>query len=453
MRFKGTFVLLILFLGLGSYVYFTEIRGREARQQAEEAKKKVFQVEQKDITEISLVYPDRTITGVKKGEKKWEMTSPSGIEADPDEWDLLASYVPKIERDQTVMDNAPDLAEFGLNEPAIKLIAKTSGGQTLEVLFGNENPRKTLNYAKLSNSNEVFLTPNSWATSFTKTVSDLRNKRVLEFEVDDVDMVTLSGGGRQVEFQKSGEDWQVKKPLDTKADKNEISAFLSSIRFARASFPDPVPAAQVTGLSRAAVRITLHDAKAKADRVLLVGNTAEADKYYARDTSRDAVFTIDKDIPEKARRPIFDWRDKTVVQVDRDRIEEIDIQRGDETSSIRKDGSDWKLADGRKVQADKVSGMLSTLEFEKAKDIIDSPRTLSFYGLDKPRIDVAFKQGSTEMERFAFGGESKDSEGVYIKTSDDPAVRVVSKELFDKFDVKADDLVEVPPKSDDKPKS
>src|ERR671926_954224 len=114
MKFKGTAVLFLLFAVLGGYVYFTEFRGKEERQKQEEAKKKLFTVEDKDITEISLIYPDRTITGVKKGEKQWQITSPPGIEADSDEWETLASNVPKIEREDTVAQNAQDVSQFGL---------------------------------------------------------------------------------------------------------------------------------------------------------------------------------------------------------------------------------------------------------------------------------------------------------------------------------------------------
>src|SRR2546422_7206054 len=90
MQFKGTTILFILFVILGGYVYFTEYRGKEERQKQEESKKKAFPVEQKDISEISLIYPDRTITAVRKGEKRWEITSPAGIEADSDELEQLA---------------------------------------------------------------------------------------------------------------------------------------------------------------------------------------------------------------------------------------------------------------------------------------------------------------------------------------------------------------------------
>ena len=149
MKFKGTTVLFIVFVILGGYVYFAEYRGKDERQKQEESKKKAFQVEQKDISEISLVYPDRTITGVKKGEKQWEITTPPGIQADSDEWESLASSIPQIDRNDTVAQNAQDLGLFGLKEPPIKVTAKLKDGKTLEILFGSENPKKTTNYANI----------------------------------------------------------------------------------------------------------------------------------------------------------------------------------------------------------------------------------------------------------------------------------------------------------------
>src|SRR5215471_16188798 len=140
MKFKGTAVLFLLFIGLGTYVYFTEYRGQEERQKQEAAKKKAFQVEDKDITEISLVYPDRTISGVKKGEKQWQMTSPAGVEADSDEWQMLASDIPRIEREDSAVQNVQDLEPFGLKNPRVTVTAKTKDGKTIEILFGNDNP-------------------------------------------------------------------------------------------------------------------------------------------------------------------------------------------------------------------------------------------------------------------------------------------------------------------------
>src|SRR5215510_6637267 len=240
MRFKGTAALFLVLVVLGGYVYFTEFRGKEERQKQEQAKKKVFPVEDKDITEISLIYPDRTITGVKKGEKQWQITAPPGVEADSDEWEQLASNIPRIEREDTVAQNSQDVAQFGLKDPPVKLSAKTKDGKSLEILFGAENPKKTYNYAKLPSAGDVFLTASNWARTFTKNVSDLRNKKILEFEADDINDVKIEEGAKELQAQKSGDDWQLKKPIDAKADSGDISSFVSSIRFARVnSFPDP----------------------------------------------------------------------------------------------------------------------------------------------------------------------------------------------------------------------
>ena len=134
-----------------------------------------------------------------------------------------------------------------------------------------------------------------------------------------------------------------------------------------------------------------------------------------------------------------------VTRLEREKIEEVEIQHGSDKFSLNKVGSDWKLPDGRKLQWDKISAILNTLEFEKAKDIVDTPKALSSYGLDKPRAEVVFRQGSNELQRLAFGADSKNPEGVYARTSDSPAVKVVSKSVFDNFNLKAEDLVETPP--------
>lgn len=443
MRFKGTAALLVVFAILGAFVYFSEVRGKDERQKQEEAKKKAVNIDQNDVVEISLVYPDLTITGVKKGEKQWEITNPAGVEADPDEWDSLASNISRIERQNTVTSQPGDLSQFGLQNPSVKIITKTKNGKTIDLAMGSENPRKTFNYAKFSDSNDVFLTPTSSAGMFKKTLMDLRNKKVLEFEPDDIDAVRIADKRNELEFQKNGSDWSVKKPSETKADNSEVTSFVSSVRYARASsFPESTVDAKTAGLQPAVTRITLHDAKAKTDRVLLVGNSPEKDKYYAMDASRPTILIIDKDIPEKARRPLGDWRDKSITQLQRDKIEEIEIQHGSDKFTIKKADTDWKLDDGRKLQFDKVSGLLSALDFEKAKSIIDAPGPLAQYALDKPKLEVIFRQGANELLRLAFGGDSKNPEGIYIKTSDSVSVKIAGKDVYDKFNVKAEDLVE-----------
>ena len=448
MRFKSTLILLLVFAGLGSYVYFSEYRGQESRQKTEEAKKKAFQIDDKNLTEISVTYQDRTITGVRKGEHQWEITNPQGVEPDSEEWDRLASNLAATQKEQTVTSDKPELAQYGLDKPVVTINARLKDGKAIGVQYGGENPKKTFTYARLTDSPEVFLTSTTYAKLFQKSLTDLRNKKILgDFEADDIDSFGIAQAkGNELDLQKSGMDWAIKKPVETNGDSSEATMFLSSVKFAKAAdFADPSIDAKAAGLEPPAMRITLHDAKAKADRTLLIGATKETDKYYAKDAARSPIFIIDKEIPEKAKRPIFDWRDKTIAKIDHDKVDEVEIVRGAEKISMKKSGSDWKLADGRKLQWEKVSALFNALDFEKAKQINDAPKPLNTYGLDKPKLEVTLRQSGKDQFGLKFGSPSKDPDGKYIKTSATPAVMVVSNDLYDKLDVKLDDMVETPP--------
>jgi hypothetical protein len=435
-------VLLVVFAALGGYVYFAEYRGHDEREQKEASKKKLFSTALKDVSSLSLSFPDHKISAVRKDDKHWEFTEPMGIDADSDEWDILVSSLGQVEKGGAV-STSTNLAQYGLDKPVVEVTAKLKDGKTIGVLFGSENPKKTDNYAKLTDSPDVFLSPVTGSKSFQKTLTDLRNKKVLEFAVDDINAVRIEDGKNVLEFQKSGMDWLVKKPLDLKADGEEISGFLSAIQSARAAnFADSGLTLISAGLAPVATKITLHDAKANVDRVLSLGKSSETDKYYARDESRAAVMIISKDVPAKARRPLIDWRDRSIAHFDQGSIDELEIVRGAEKITVKKQGSDWKLADGRKAQMDKISSLLLAVEFERAQEIVDSPGNPSTYGLDKPRIEVNLRQAGKDVLALKLGGATRNPVGSYLKVSANSTVMTVAEDFFAKFSIKADDLAE-----------
>jgi hypothetical protein len=309
MRFKGTVALFIVLIVVGAYVYFTEFHGKEERQKQEESKNNAIQIDAKDITEISLIYPDRTITGNKKAEKQWEITSPATLEADSAEWEQLASGIGRLQRGETVAQDVQDLSPYGLQQPPVKLVAKLKDGKSVGFLIGGDNPKKIGKYAKLVDGNEVFLIAPPSERAFTKTLIDMRNKNLL-----------------------AQADWQ--------------------------------------------------------------------------------------------------------------KVDKIEIRRGPENFVLLKTGSDWKRGDGKKLQSDKVSRTLNTLEGEKASDIIDNPKTLSDYGLDKPKLEFILGAGSKEVGRIAFGAVSTTPEGIYVKSSAGAPVMIVSKGAFASLNVNPDDLVD-----------
>jgi hypothetical protein len=448
-RFKGTLILLIVFAVLGGYVYYTDFYGKEARDKQEESKKKLFGGEAKDVTELAIEQDGNTISAVRKGDKNWEMTSPAGVEADSDAWDQLATSFVDLQKDEVVTAKKTDLATYGLDKPAVLVRAKVKDGKTEAVAIGSENPKKTFNYAKRLDSDEVFLLSTSNSSSVKKTLTDLRNKKVLDFESDNIDSLRIHAmGASDLEIQKSDPDWHIKKPLETLADNGEVISFLSAIQFSRASAfaPENVDA-KAAGLDNPGVTIVMHDKKAAQDRTLLFGKSPEKDKYYAKDASRGPIFILATEIIDKARRPVFDWRDKAVVRFGETHtsgVDQIDIVRGNEKLTLKKSGTDWTAADGGKIQQGKVMDILASIDAERALAFEDLPKPLTRYGLDKPRLEVVLSEKGKEIGRLRFGGDNTNPAGVYVKGTN-PAIETVKKDLYDKLNVRQADLAESQP--------
>jgi len=119
-----------------------------------------------------------------------------------------------------------------------------------------------------------------------------------------------------------------------------------------------------------------------------------------------------------------------------------EIVRGTEKISLKKQGMEWKLADGRKAQLDRITGLLIAVEFERAQEILDTPGNPSLYGLDKSRIEVTLRQAGKDVLGMKFGAATHNPEGSYLKVSTNPAVMTVAEDFFAKFSLKADDLAE-----------
>jgi hypothetical protein len=243
-------------------------------------------------------------------------------------------------------------------------------------------------------------------------------------------------------------DWHIKKPLEARADTGEVMSFLSAIQFSRTSvFADDKIDARTSGIETPVARVTLHDQKAGVDRTLVFGKSPEKGKFYAKDASRPPIFILATEIIDKAQGPLFAWRDKSLADLGDEGIsavDELDIVRGSEKLSLKKTGNDWATSDGGKVQQAKISEMLSAIQNERATSIIDAPKGPEAYGLNRPRLEVVLRGKGKEVVALRFGTESQNPAGVYLKSAS-PTILTVSKDLYDRLNVKGSDVLEAPP--------
>lgn len=461
MRFKGTLLLLIAVLALGSYIYFYEIKGGEKREQAKESESRFWKIEGNDIQQIELVSPGRLITAVRKSETHWVLTTPLQYDADADELNRLASSASEIKKESVVEEKASDLAKFGLNPPQSGLRIKTKDGKVFALDFGLKNPTGNSAYASLPNQKQVFLVPSHVVNAFEKKVDDLRNRSVLSFDQPETQFLSIKSSKGVFELIKDSDDrwWFGGKGLRA-ADSPGVRGILNTLSMGKISefFNENPDHYANLNLDKPLVEVTLTYGKDKAIKRLIIGSEksklqAKGKKaagaaetapvlYLAKDASRPDLFFVEKDLVDKLFIPPDSIRDKALVPMQRWDVDAIVLSNTKGSFVFSKSGGEWFFGDKKKkAKWDAVNGILDTLE-KPVKGWVDNPSSASIYGMDKPGIRIVLKQGSRILAECSFGKAAKD--GIYAQIKGDSSIKIADPDGLSQLDRGEADFIEVP---------
>src|SRR5262245_41475653 len=132
-----------------------------------------------------------------------------------------------------------------------------------------------------------------------------------------------------------------------------------------------------------------------------------------------------------------------VFTVDADKIDEIEVksESGDRTT-VRKKGTDWEIVQPISADTDQaaVTGMTSNLSSVEIQRVIDeNPPDLKEYGLDSPRVEVAFKANG-QQRRLQLGQKTPGGSDIYAKLPDSKRVFLVPSFLDSTFNRSTFDL-------------
>jgi hypothetical protein len=139
------------------------------------------------------------------------------------------------------------------------------------------------------------------------------------------------------------------------------------------------------------------------------------------------LYFVDADRPLT---PAGEQRDKVFAGVESSKIQELQVTgSAGETAALRRDGDDWRLTAPVEGRADdsEVSGITSNLESLEIQAVVDEePTDLEQYGLQEPRVRVAFKaDGDTTERRLLLGIRTPTGGDLYARSDDATRVFLV----------------------------
>lgn len=141
---------------------------------------------------------------------------------------------------------------------------------------------------------------------------------------------------------------------------------------------------------------------------------------------------------EWGEQPAAEEKTRAFASLTADNIEEVRIKAASgETSHLRRGGNGWEIVEPVKANADpaelsSVTSNLSSLEVQRVVD--ENPGDLAQYGLNPPRVDVAFRVKDAKEFRHLLVGEKTPTGGdLYAKLQNDKKVFLISSFLDNTF--------------------
>ncbi len=448
----STLALVVVLAGLGAYIYFVDsTRPATTAVEGEPARTKLFSVEPDKINEIKLTSKGQT-TLLRKSDGGWKMIEPVQVDADPPEAISLAQAIANIESVRDVDDNPSDLAQFGLAQPPIAVEFKADGGVSGSFVLGNKNPTQSDMYAMKGGEKKVFLVSSFQESSFNREPFALRDKKILRFDRDKADTLSLVRGATTMELSRAGSDWKIVKPVAARSDYSAVEGFITRLSSANMSKIVEENATDFAkyGLDKPTMTVTIGAESAKT--VLQVGKT-ENDQTYARDASRPIVFTVDSTLQTDLNKSFDDYRKKELFEFRPFSLAKIravlDAPGGPKTYELEKvpaakpgEAETWKVTrvggSSHTADAAAIDDLLNKLVQIKAESFVTGNTPT---GLDKPALVVSASYEDGKFERVRFGAVGDNAYGV--RDGEAGAAKIDSNSM--KAAMQAFDLVTIPP--------
>jgi hypothetical protein len=357
---------------------------------------------------------------------KWAITSPEQVATDQDAANSVASALNSITADSVVEDKAADLGKYGLKDPSLTVTVHEKNGKTENIEFGDDVPTGSLVYTAVNSSPKVYTVFSSTKSSFDKSLNDLRDKRLLTFDSNNLTSIQLASGKSNVEFGKNNQnEWQIVKPQPYRADNFQVEELLRKLTDAKmdvsstADDEKKVEAAYASGQPVGVAKVT----DASGTQTLDVRKNK--DDYYAKSSVVKGVYKISSDLGKEIEKPLDDFRNKKIFDFGFSDPNKIEVQQGASDKVFTRAGSDWKL-NGQTMNAGQVQAFI-----DKLRDISAAKFVNAGFTTPAASITVTSNDGK-RVEKAEF---SKTNDGYIARRGNEPALyQLDAKSVNDMLD-------------------
>jgi hypothetical protein len=313
------------------------------------------------ITGVEIARKDGTTVTLEQKNSKWAITGPTPFAADQEAVASMTSSVSPATADSVVDEKPADPGKYGLSTPSVTVTIHEKSGKTDKIVFGDDVPAGSLVYARVNNDPKVYAVSATVRDGLAKKPSDLRDKRLLTFDSNQLTRVELDSAKSNVEFGKNNQnEWTVVKPQPYRADNfqvEELTRKLADAKMDLATTPDDAKKAE-TAFAAGTPVATAKVADSAGTQSLTVRKNK--DDYYAKSTVVSGVFKVPADLGKELEKPLEDFRNKKVYDFGFSDPTKLEVQQGSNDNTFVRAGTDWKR-NGQVMDSGSVQGLIDKL--------------------------------------------------------------------------------------------
>ena len=447
MKLRTTFLLLAVVAGLFAFVkYYKWPTTREL----EEQKGRVVQTDRNQIDGITITNNESKIE-LRKRDGQWFVDAPVKDRADAGAVSQLLGTIEMLKADHTIQAGEKGVQErirdFGLATPAVrlKLLGKNAPP---EILFGKDAAVEGKVYARIENADTIYVIDSELKNQVTKKANDYRDHRLTGLNTAQIGKVEIHTPAGAIGLVKTAGHWRIEKPLNTQGDDAKIEDLIAKAVNTRIEtfVPENEAKAAATGLAEPLGTVSLYVEGGDKPDVLQIGQPLEKDreKLYAKLSTRDGVYVLQKGVAEILNSKPNDLRDTHLLRFNLDTVDRIRIEpEGREKILLARREEGWilKSAGDRPANSAEVRRLAANLHGQEiASFVADSASDLKKYGLDKPQLKLTLSAYASENTAETKAGEKPiasvlfgriEGDNVFAKLDDEPFVVAVNKSILD----------------------
>lgn len=434
-KFLNTLIaLIVLVAAWGAITWYNKRKSNEKPPAETTHEVKVFPVDSQHIESITFRPRDGEAFTCRHDNGNWSIVDPHHLDVDQGNLSGVLNSLTTATADEVVDAHPADLKQFGLDPPSFTLEVTTNAQpQSFTLKLGDDTPTSAGVYAQASGNPQVFTLASYLKTSLEKKVIDLRDRRAMTLDADQLQKIAVQYKGAAWTLAKNPEGvWDLDLPPSVRADRFTVDGLVSQLRGLNMQTIAADDKKKAGDFGFGSPELHLQLTSSGGTQTIVVGKkAADSDQHYAMNSALEPVFTLNSDFITQFKKDPADLREKDLFSYSAFEVKHVEVNTPKGHWVFERQGNGWKQTapNAKTVNSDKMDDFLTRLRNLRA-DSFPKGGNAAQFGLANPLYRFTVQAGNT-TETVEAG---KSGDHVYARRSTDPLPSELPAAALDEID-------------------